>query len=574
MSRSAPPRSESTLSTPRIVTNPWIILLVLALGFFMILLDTTIVNVAIPSMIDGLHASLDQVLWVVNAYILVYAVLLITAGRLGDMYGPKRMFILGLVIFVVSSAACGLSQNSGQLIFFRMLQGVGGAILTPQSLSIITSIFPPEKRGGAFGLWAAVAGAASAAGPTLGGYLTTTFSWRAIFYVNVPIGIAAVILAYLLMPELTIHRKHHLDMVGVGLASVGLSAFVFALIEGQRYQGGRISDVGAFSIGPVQASLWSIPTILVAGIVLIIAFVLYEMRHQEGEPLLPLSLFHDRNFAVANSVSAIVTFGIMALFLPLAIFLQSVLGMPAENAGFVLVPSSLTSIVISPIAGRLSDRGYGKWVLVFGLVLFAIGMGLVISVASLSAVGTTFTLPLIIAGIGMGCTFAPMVTMAMRNVHPTQAGAASGLLNTIRQVGGAVGIAVIGATLQNRLATEMHDQAVRFAAGLPVRFRAQFINSFSHAAQNGLQVGRGQTGASAGPPGNIPASVAHQLATLGRDVFRNAYLLAMKPSLAISIVALLFGALIAGLFMQSGRAESAGARTAPPRETGIAAAGE
>jgi MFS family permease len=170
MSRPGSQIYQTSLSTSRIVTNPWIILLVLAMGFFMILLDTTIVNVAIPSIIDGLHASLDQILWVLNAYLLVYAVLLITSGRLGDMFGPKKMFLSGLVVFLLSSAACGLAQSPEELIFFRVLQGVGGAILTPQTLSIITSIFPPEKRGAAFGLWAAVAGVAAATGPTLGGF--------------------------------------------------------------------------------------------------------------------------------------------------------------------------------------------------------------------------------------------------------------------------------------------------------------------------------------------------------------------------------------------------------------------
>lgn len=235
MSKPNPGYSGPTLSTPRIVTNPWIILIVLALGFFMILLDTTIVNVAIPSIIDGLHASLDQILWILNAYILVYAVLLITAGRLGDMFGPKKLFISGMVLFTLASMACGLAQTPNQLILFRTIQAIGGALLTPQSLSMITSIFPPERRGAAFGLWGGVAGLASVAGPTLGGFLTTTFSWRAIFYVNLPIGIVALTLAVLVMPELTSHHRHQLDVVGVLLATAGLFALVFGLIEGERY---------------------------------------------------------------------------------------------------------------------------------------------------------------------------------------------------------------------------------------------------------------------------------------------------------------------------------------------------
>src|SRR5947199_522283 len=165
-------------------TNPWLVLLVLTTGFFMIMLDTTIVNVAIPAMSTGLNTTLDQILWILNAYILVYAVLLITAGRLGDMFGPKKLFISGMILFTLASMACGLAQTPNQLILFRVIQALGGALLTPQSLSLIASIFPPERRGAAFGLWGGVAGLASVAGPTLGGFLTTTFSWRAIFYVN------------------------------------------------------------------------------------------------------------------------------------------------------------------------------------------------------------------------------------------------------------------------------------------------------------------------------------------------------------------------------------------------------
>lgn len=575
--RPSPERREqsiqTSLSTPRIVTNPWIILTVLALGFFMILLDTTIVNVAIPSMIDGLHASLDQILWVLNAYILVYAVLLITAGRMGDMFGPKRLFIAGLIIFILSSAACGLAQTPNELILFRIIQGIGGALLTPQSMSIITSIFPPEKRGGAFGLWAAVAGVAAAAGPTLGGFLTTTFSWRAIFYVNVPIGVIAVILAYLVMPELTVHRRHHLDVTGVLLASSGLFLGVFGLIEGQRYSWGPITTLASFSVGTVRASIWSIPTILAAAAILLVSFVVYEVRSKQEEPLLPVSLFHDRNFNVANAISAIVAFGLLGLFLPLTLFLQSVLNMPALNAGVVFVPSSLVSMVVAPFAGRLADKGYGKYVLAAGLAIYATGMGLVIAVASLSAQGTTFTLPLVIAGVGMGCTFAPMVTLAMRNVKPIQAGAASGFINTVRQVGGAIGTAVVGAVLQNRLSVSLHDQAVKFAVGLPARFRAQFIDGFSHASSGGFQVGRGQTGGSSHLAGHVPPSVVQQLTVAGHEVFQHAFLLAMKPSLAISIVALLFGSLLTISLMQSGKQirERQNARSS---ERGVAAASE
>src|SRR3954454_6857472 len=182
--------------------SPWLVLTVLCLGFFMILLDTTIVNIAIPNMIDELDASLDEILWVVNAYILVYAVLLITAGRLGDLYGPKQLFMIGLVVFTIASAACGFADTPGQLIVARIAQGVGGALLTPQTLSVLTVIFPPERRGAAFGIWGAVAGVATIAGPTLGGFIVTHWGWSWIFFVNVPVGIAALVLAAIVMPNL------------------------------------------------------------------------------------------------------------------------------------------------------------------------------------------------------------------------------------------------------------------------------------------------------------------------------------------------------------------------------------
>src|SRR3989440_509363 len=200
-------------------TNPWLVLLVLTTGFFMILLDTTIVNVAIPAMSTGLNTTLDQILWVLNAYILVYAVLLITAGRLGDLYGPKQLFLVGLVLFTLASAACGLAQNPGELIAARVAQGIGGALLTPQTLSVITVIFPPDKRGAAFGIWGAVAGVATVAGPTLGGLIVTHGGWRWIFYVNLPVGIIPLVLAAIVVPTLQLNRRHRLDILGTLLAT-------------------------------------------------------------------------------------------------------------------------------------------------------------------------------------------------------------------------------------------------------------------------------------------------------------------------------------------------------------------
>jgi EmrB/QacA subfamily drug resistance transporter len=533
--------------------NEWLVLVFLSLGFFMILLDTTIVNIAIPAMISGLNSSLDQILWVINAYLLAYAVLLITAGRLGDFFGPRRLFALGLAIFTVASALCGLSQDGNQLIAARILQGVGGAILTPQTLSIITIIFPPERRGAAFGIWGAVAGVATVTGPTLGGFLVTYINWRWIFFVNVPVGLVALAGALLVVPDLRPGRRHRLDIVGVLLASASLFGIIFGLVEGERFNWGAIW-------GPI-----TIPEIIAAGVVLFALFIVFE-RFQ-AEPLMPLSLFSNRNFSIAIWVSAAVAFGMLGFFIPVTIFFQSVLGFSALKAGLTFLPMSLVSMVVAPIAGRMSDRFGGKYILVAGLTFFAAGMGLVVLVISLNATQATFWGPAALAGLGLGMTFAPLTTVAMRNIKPQMAGAASGVLNTVRQVGGAIGSAVIGAVLQNRLATQLHDQAIAYSGQVPPAFRSIFVSGFSNAASGGFKVGVGQTGAQL--PAGVPPALAPTLERLFRDVFDNAYVNAVKPTLVVSIAVLAVGALSCLLIER--RAKATARADAADRSASVAA---
>jgi EmrB/QacA subfamily drug resistance transporter len=511
-------------------TNPWLVLVVLVTGFFMIMLDTTIVNVAIPAMSTGLNTTLDQILWVLNAYILVYAVLLITAGRLGDLYGQRNLFAIGLAIFTVASALCGFAQNANQLIAARVLQGVGGALLTPQTLAILTGLFPADRRGAAFGIWAGVAGLATLAGPTVGGAIVTYIDWRWIFYVNVPIGIATLVATFAIIPDLRLGRRHGWDFVGVILATTGLFGVVFGLIEGERFNWG---EIGSYVI--------TIPEVIGAGAVLLVLFVLWE-RFQ-AEPLVPLSLFEERNFAVANWIAASIAFGMMSLFLPIIIYLQSVRGFSALTAGLTLAPMSLTSMFLAPFAGRLADRIGGKYILLTGILLFAIGFGTLTLVAGPDSTWINFLVPAIVAGAGMGMTFAPMTTVAMRNISPRMAGAASGVLNTTRQVGAAVGSAVVGALLQNRLAITLHDEAVSHASALPAAYRDQFVAAFSSVASNGFEIGAGQNGAKL-PPG-LPPAVAQQITSLAHDVFVSGYIDALKPTLVVPIAVLAVTALTA-----------------------------
>ncbi|MDQ6710928.1 MAG: MFS transporter, partial [Candidatus Dormibacteraeota bacterium] len=225
------------------VSRPWIVLAVLALGLFMTLLDLTIVNIAIPSILHDLNASLDQVLWVLNAYSLLYAVLLITSGRLGDIFGPRNLFVVGVVLFTVASALSGLAQDPTQLILARAGQGFGAALLAPQGLPIMTTLFPPQRRAGVFAIYGALAGVAVLLGPLVGGFIVSNFGWRWIFYVNLPVGLLTIALAFLFVPDLRPGRPHRLDFVGVGLATLGLLGVIFGLIEGQRYNWGTVAGL-------------------------------------------------------------------------------------------------------------------------------------------------------------------------------------------------------------------------------------------------------------------------------------------------------------------------------------------
>jgi EmrB/QacA subfamily drug resistance transporter len=519
--------------------NPWAILLVVSLGFFMTLLDLTIVNIAIPDMITRLHASLDDILWVINAYALVLAVLVITAGRLGDLVGPRIMFALGIGVFTVASAACGLAPSPGWLIGFRAVQGLGAAMLMPQTLTIITNTFPADRRGAAFGVWGAVAGVATIAGPTLGGLLVTAFDWRWIFFVNLPFGVACLVLTFLIIPDLRPGRRHRIDVPGVLLASAALLAICYGLVEGQKYNWGTITG------------FISIPLVFAVGVLLLAGFLLLQWRTQDREPLVPFALFRDRNYSVVNWISGTLSIGMMGIFLPFTIYLQSVLGFSALKAGLTMAPASLLSMFIAPVAGRFTDRIGGKYILMSGLALFGGGMAWVALQATTTSAWYAFLPALIVAGIGMGCIFAPMVTVAMRNIDPRMAGAASGVLNTVRQCGLVIGTAAVGALLQNRLVSAMASQATTRSAALPAQVRGPFIEQIKHSASNGIQVGAGQNGGSSALPG-LPARLVAEIARIGHEVFTFGYVTAMRSTMVFPVILLAIGALSC-LLLKEGR---------------------
>jgi EmrB/QacA subfamily drug resistance transporter len=538
--------------------RPWLSLIVLCLGTFAVLLDGTIVNVALPSVLTGLHASLDQALWVVNAYLLVFAALLILASRLGDMFGARRLFTIGLALFAAASALCGAAQAPGQLIAARALQGVGAALLTPQAMVIIQAVFPRERMGAAFGIFSSMVGLAAVSGPTLGGVLTTYLSWRWVFYVNLPIAAVGIAAAYLYVPDIRTGRRPRLDLVGVLLASAGLAAVVYGVIEGQRYAWGEVR----YGI--------TIPEIIGAGLVALAGFVAWERRHRE--PLVPLGLFRNRTFAVMVVLNVAVQFALQSMLLVNSINLQSVLGFTAVHAGLTSLPLTLALTGMAPFAGRLTDRLGGKYVLMAGLAVYAVGIAGVTAVSSTHATSLTFAPVLLVAGLGMGAIFAPLATEAMRAAPARLAGAASGVLNTGRQLGGTLGGAITGAVLATQLASALHARALTDARLLPSAARPGFVAGFSHAARSGLQVGRGQSAASV-PRGTAPPLIP-QIRRLINDVFANGYITAMRPTLAISVGILLAGAVACVLLRRRPgvAAPAAAAAAAAPAASAAAAA--
>jgi EmrB/QacA subfamily drug resistance transporter len=528
--------------------NPWLALMVLCVGLFVILLDTTIVNVAIPSMIDAYHASLGQMLWAVNAYLLVFAVLLVTGGRLGDILGQRTLFTIGLGIFSLASALSGLAQDPGQMIAARVLQGIGAAILTPQTLVIISVIFPSEHRGAAFGILSGMAGLAALSGPALGGLLVTYVNWRWIFFVNVPIGIAGSLLAFWLVPNVRLGMRRRLDLFGVLFATAGLFGVVFALIEGQ-----------SFAWGQITGSSITIPEVGLAGIALLVGFLAWERFIDE--PLLPLALFRNRNFSIAVWLNGLMGFALLGMLLLTTLDMQSVLGMSALQAGLTSTPLTLALTLVAPFAGRITDRIGGRLILTLGFLLYAAGVTGVAVVESLHTTSLNFAVPLALAGLGMGCVYAPLTTVAMRDMDPEAAGAASGALNTARQVGSALGSAVVGALLQNQLVAAMRVRAVTLSKQLPSEFRQRFIDVITKAGRAGLGLGNGRSGASQITHG-LPLQLVRQVEQAAHEVLVHAYVVAMRPTLDVLAVALLIGVLTSLAIDRRGWPMPAGHRNA------------
>jgi len=389
------------------------------------------VNVALPSIQRDLGASLSGLEWTINGYTLSFAVLLATGGRLGDIFGRRLMFLVGVVIFALSSATAGFAPDQTALVISRVVQGIGAALMMPGTLSIITDAFPPEERGKAMGTWAGVSALALAVGPVLGGFLTEHVSWRAIFYVNIPVAIGAVFATFFAVREsrdTSVGRE--VDYAGVAVLTAGLTALVFALVEGNAWGWGSPEIIA----------------LLAGAAVALPAFVFVENRVKA--PMVQFELLSDRNFLAAVVVAMIISFAMLGVFFFLALYMQNILGYSPLEAGVRFLPSTLMIVAVAPISGRLSDRYGPRWLIAGGLVLVAASL---FSFSQL-AVDSTYVdlLPgFMLLGIGIAMTMSPMTSAAMNAVPVQKAGIASGVLSMFRMVGGSLGIAVTGAIFQS-----------------------------------------------------------------------------------------------------------------------------
>ncbi|MEV5962913.1 DHA2 family efflux MFS transporter permease subunit [Kribbella sp. NPDC051952] len=417
--------------------RPWPALWALVLGFFMILVDSTIVSVATPAILEDFGSDVGTVVWVTSAYLLAYAVPLLITGRLGDRIGPKKLYLTGLALFTLASIWCGFTTSIEMLIVARVFQGLGASMMTPQTMAVITRIFPPNQRGRAMSLWGATAGVATLVGPILGGVLVDGLGWQWIFFVNAPVGVVGFVLAMRLVPNLPTH-DHKFDLIGVALSSIGLFCLVFGIQEGQKYDWGKIS-------GPI--SVWSL---IITGLVVLALFVVWQSRNR-GEPLLPLGLFKDRNFSLANVAITTVGFAITAMAFPLMLYAQAVRGLTPTKAALLLVPMAVISGALAPFVGRLTDRTPPRFIAGFGLLCCAGSMFWLSQVIEPDLPIWQLLLPIALLGVANGFMWAPIGSTATRNLPMHQAGAGAGVYNTTRQVGAVLGSAGIAVLMESRL---------------------------------------------------------------------------------------------------------------------------
>jgi EmrB/QacA subfamily drug resistance transporter len=424
----------------------WWTLAAVSFGLFMIMLDNTVVNVALPVMQASLGLDYAQLEWIVTGYALTFGAFMLTGGKLADLYGRRLIFVVGLAIFTLASLACGLAGGGRMLIIARVVQGLGAALMNPSTLSIITVAFPPSERGRAIGIWVGVSAFSLAIGPVIGGFIAQHLHWSWIFFINGPIGVAAIVVAFLYIDE-SRDRSHEqrADLPGLITSGVGLFALTYGLIEANALGWGSPRIVGSFVVAAV----------------LLGAFIVLERRQRL--PMLDLSLFADATFAGANTVMLLSSLAMFGVFFYVTLYMQQVMGLSPTRAGIVFLPMTALIITLAPRAGHLADRIGSRLLVGTGQSLVALSLVLYSRLTADSSVAYLL-LPMVVSGAGMALTMTPATAAALSAVSHDKAGVGSAVLNSARQVGGSIGIAVMGAVVAARLSAALNAGATQRAA--------------------------------------------------------------------------------------------------------------
>jgi EmrB/QacA subfamily drug resistance transporter len=489
-----------------------LVLLTMCFALFMAMLDNTVVNVALPTLTRELGAGVSQLQWIVDGYALAFASLLLTGGTLGDTFGRKRMFMTGLTVFTLASLASGLSETSGQLIAFRVAQGVGAALLMPGTLSILTVTFPPAERAKAIGMWAGVSGIALALGPTLGGWMVEHLGWESVFFLNVPIGVVGFLVASRVVRESRSDEARRLDLPGLALGTAGLFGLVYGLIEANQRG-------------------WSDPLIiasLVVGALLLVALVMWE--RSTANPMMPLSFFRIPAFSAGASVAFAISFGMFGTFFFMSLYMQLIRGYTAFSTGVRFLPLTVMIMLTAPNAGRFAQRHGSRGPMTVGLLLAGTGLFLMSRISDATPYWVLAPI-FVLMGVGIGATMAPMTAAVMNAVGPPRAGLGSATTNTSREVGGVFGIALLGTILTTKLSSSLRPALAGIALD-PAHARA-----IEEAA------GHGRLDPSL--LGSLPAS---QQAAV-HQAFNDAFLTGFRISLVVASAVLLVAALVANRFI-------------------------
>lgn len=491
-----------------------IALTAMCLALFMTNLDDTVMNVALPKIQTSLDTSLSGLQWILNAYTLPIASLVLPSGTVGDIYGRKRVFLGGLIIFTLASVICGFAPNLATLIAGRSLQGVGAAALLPTSLSILTQTFPePQEKTKAIGIWSAVSGLALIAGPALGGWLVDTLNWQSVFFLNLPLGILTFWVTFYFVKEVKHSSRQRLDLPGSLLSIVFLASLTWALTEG-------------------NADAWSSPLVLsllaITGLSFL-AFIFIESRSRY--PMLPLNLFQNPTFAVANVVQILVFFTLVSLLFLFSLFLQQVQGYSAVATGIRFLPLNGAFIIALLISGWFSTRVGWRFAIAMGLTLASVATFSFIEIDANTEYGAIW-IKLVLAGFGGGITLTPLTAAAVSSAPSSKAGVASALLNTSTRLGGVLGIAIQGTLLARGLASEL-GRSLK-AWNLPADLQQKLINDALH---HGAKV-----------PGTLPKSISPPI---WQQAFGNAFVSGFQTTILIASVALLIGAVAIAAFIPS-----------------------